>query len=321
MRSASALRAAVCAAILAATPVLADDSADILFWTSIQNSADPAEFKAYLRAFPDGKFAALARIRGGVPSQAQPTDGGRNERPAAQETAATLVVSTPTVRAIDRIAVDIDARGLRSASNHRVLVVPAGTPDALDPETIAERGTAISAARLRLTLPPAEPGAGEVRIYAIPQFSRAFEIAARAPVEVTPGPVGAVVVERLTREARAIGAVAFEAKYRDVPLSLTGQFLRMTSGTTEMDWVSLLGGRAFTPADFVVVYVGHLGTPADGAGPSEIACVMEAEGRGALDRLAAMAPGDELVLDGAASTWGAARGSEFVVVNPCRFRS
>lgn len=41
----------------------ADDRADIAFWESIKDSKNPAEYKAYLDTFPNGKFAALARAR------------------------------------------------------------------------------------------------------------------------------------------------------------------------------------------------------------------------------------------------------------------
>ena len=36
---------------------------DLAFWESVQRSDDPAAFKAYLRQFPDGTFAPLARLR------------------------------------------------------------------------------------------------------------------------------------------------------------------------------------------------------------------------------------------------------------------
>lgn len=36
---------------------------DALFWQSIMNSREPADFEAYLRVFPDGTFAPLARNR------------------------------------------------------------------------------------------------------------------------------------------------------------------------------------------------------------------------------------------------------------------
>lgn len=36
---------------------------ELSFWDSIKNSSDPEEFAAYLRKYPDGQFADLARIR------------------------------------------------------------------------------------------------------------------------------------------------------------------------------------------------------------------------------------------------------------------
>lgn len=55
------------------------DAADISFWQSVENAKDPAELEAYLKAFPNGKFAPLARIRlnrlksGAAPPPAQPS--------------------------------------------------------------------------------------------------------------------------------------------------------------------------------------------------------------------------------------------------------
>ena len=37
--------------------------AELMFWDTIKNSSNPADFKAYLEQFPQGKFAGLARIR------------------------------------------------------------------------------------------------------------------------------------------------------------------------------------------------------------------------------------------------------------------
>lgn len=37
--------------------------AELMFWSTIQNSSNPADFKAYLEQYPQGKFAGLARIR------------------------------------------------------------------------------------------------------------------------------------------------------------------------------------------------------------------------------------------------------------------
>lgn len=39
------------------------DQAEIEFWRSVKNSNDASEFEAYLKAYPNGKFAPLARLR------------------------------------------------------------------------------------------------------------------------------------------------------------------------------------------------------------------------------------------------------------------
>ena len=38
-------------------------SPEVAFWESIRDSDDPAEIEAYLKAYPNGQFAPLARIR------------------------------------------------------------------------------------------------------------------------------------------------------------------------------------------------------------------------------------------------------------------
>ena len=65
-------------ALLAATPALAADPAEISFWESVRDSKDPAELRAYLQQYPEGSFAVLARRRlatlesGDRPAAAQP---------------------------------------------------------------------------------------------------------------------------------------------------------------------------------------------------------------------------------------------------------
>lgn len=61
-------------ALLLAVPAHAQDSGEIAFWDSVKDSKNPSELQAYLEAYPQGKFAALARIRigalGGTPRTA-----------------------------------------------------------------------------------------------------------------------------------------------------------------------------------------------------------------------------------------------------------
>jgi hypothetical protein len=46
---------------------------EALFWTSIKDGTDPAAFEAYLRQYPEGTFAALARRRLASPAATPPT--------------------------------------------------------------------------------------------------------------------------------------------------------------------------------------------------------------------------------------------------------
>lgn len=54
----------------AAAPVAADP--DLVFWQSIAGSRDPADFRAYLQQFPQGRFAELARARAGAAPEPPP---------------------------------------------------------------------------------------------------------------------------------------------------------------------------------------------------------------------------------------------------------
>lgn len=44
-------------------PAPAPADPELVFWESVRDSKDPAEFYAYLHAYPAGRFSALARIR------------------------------------------------------------------------------------------------------------------------------------------------------------------------------------------------------------------------------------------------------------------
>lgn len=48
-----------------AVPIAADDSAsvEVVFWQSVKDSVEPSDYEAYLRQYPQGSFAALARAR------------------------------------------------------------------------------------------------------------------------------------------------------------------------------------------------------------------------------------------------------------------
>ena len=50
--------------LLSVTPVSAQtDAVEISFWESVRDSKEPVELEAYLKAYPNGKFAPLAMAR------------------------------------------------------------------------------------------------------------------------------------------------------------------------------------------------------------------------------------------------------------------
>ncbi len=64
-------------------PSQLDDTFEIEFWKSVKNSTDPAEFEAYIAAFPNGNFAPLARLR--IKQFAQEADPGSQEVEQVEE--------------------------------------------------------------------------------------------------------------------------------------------------------------------------------------------------------------------------------------------
>src|SRR5689334_6777427 len=99
------LYGALALGLLLSAPVRAADTdpADMLFWESVKNSSDPTEYKAYLEAFPNGRFAPLARLRAGaapdtatpkVPPGGQPADDGGSAGAATADGQTPAAVTT-----------------------------------------------------------------------------------------------------------------------------------------------------------------------------------------------------------------------------------
>lgn len=306
-------------------PARADEASDTAFWTSVRDSRDPEEIKAYLAAFPDGLYAPLARLRLGrlgradaAPPAGVPTRSAAS-RPAARAPAARLAVTQGTWRAIDRIGVALDTRPLRDGSSWIVAVVPAGTPDAVDDaDALAGLGTAVPPGLYRTSLPPGPPGQDEVRVYYIPSSSDRFEVAARAAVTVQPGTPGAVTAATLTGQAEALGPVRFQAAHADETLTVEGQVLRMETGRQTPGLLDFLQGIG-APSTYVALHVGQRGTGPDGARPDEVLCLMPSDDAGVLRRLATLEPGSGVLLRGAASNWSSYGSVQAVVLNPCGF--
>lgn len=110
-------------AVAAAPSVRAQDAAaDLAFWQSIQNSNNPREYQLYLQAFPNGRFAPLARERA-QGAQVQPLP-----EPAPEpETEYAVKVTPPNGRLGQTFK--FTCVNLPTSNSYDVLVVvPAGTP-------------------------------------------------------------------------------------------------------------------------------------------------------------------------------------------------
>ena len=86
-------------------------AADLAFWESIKDSTNPAEYEAYLQAFPDGIFAPLARARVRLyrqrPAESEPA---APPEPAPAQAPAPEKAPEPAPVVVDRVEGDFIAR-------------------------------------------------------------------------------------------------------------------------------------------------------------------------------------------------------------------
>jgi hypothetical protein len=112
--------------------------AEIVFWESIRNSTDPADFRAYLEQYPGGKFAALARNRLAAldPKPEPPV-------PPTQASAAPAAIAAPSALAVGDSwtyrVVDPRSRNQRGIQEIRLAAV---TPDRIVEEIVSGQGSA-----------------------------------------------------------------------------------------------------------------------------------------------------------------------------------
>jgi peptidoglycan hydrolase-like protein with peptidoglycan-binding domain len=114
------------AAVLAAVAVIAvsaaagyaqektpDAQADIAFWSSVKDSKDPAEIKAYLDAFPKGTFAELAKIRLKALERAMAAPAPASPPKAPMETGSVRSTAAPAGTSPSNASVLTDAAVIR----------------------------------------------------------------------------------------------------------------------------------------------------------------------------------------------------------------
>ena len=295
-----------------------DDEAEITFWQSVAHSDRPAEYEAYLEAYPNGRFAALARLHLKALADASGAAGTRAPVAPGKATGAWIRPTEATVRLVSGVTLDLDARVLRDSSNLRVAVMPATAPDAVaDPAAFLEMTTSVEAARMHVTVPPGPPGRDEVRLYHIPRFASDYQVAARAPVTVGPGVPGAILSGDLVREAQHLGPLSFEARHRDRPLLVQAAFLRARPRTEWSErWFN--GAVQEVPGrQLAVISIGQPGVLPDSFGSvGELVCVLLADSK-TLTRLAALQTGDPVVVRAIPTSWDSAGASDPVVLDRC----
>jgi hypothetical protein len=161
-----------------------DDAIDLAFWQSVQSSTNPAEYQAYLDAFPHGKFAKLALLRAHQPAPAAltiplpvtgPTAKTAAVAPAAPpeddddtDTPAGKIVLEPAAPRVGQ-TIRVTCEGFPQPTNADTLVVvPAGTP-VMDPNRGADQTKVVwyvyaaNCFHVPVTAGPFAPGAYEIR--------------------------------------------------------------------------------------------------------------------------------------------------------------
>lgn len=310
------------------TPVLAVPASpeEITFWKSVSATNNPAELHAYLNAYPDGAFVAIAKNRLGLAPPPgpppQPAAIPVAPIPVAAPALALLSTSRPSFRLVDGVTLDLDTTGLRNASNLRLTVVPASAPLAItDPDRLALESSAVPVARMRLTIPSGPPGADELRLYYIPNSGTGYQLAARVPVTIEAGVPGATLVRDLGREAAQLGPIRFEANHRDRPMLIQGAFLNLRpSGEWNMQWFSGLPVEQVSRR-VLVMTIGQPNVAADIYGSTgEAVCVVTIPDATTLSLVSALNIGDPVLVAATPTSWGNARPSDPVVLQNCVLR-
>lgn len=183
-------------------PAAADNGAEIVFWQSVQATSDPAELEAYLRRYPDGTFADLARRR--LAALREPADAVASV-PAVSEAPATAP-ATPQQGS------PAAAGGLTGMAPATPDATPAAAPDVAPALPAAIAGMAAAAAPVAAL--PADPAAIEQGIGLTGDHRRQIQRALTALGFNTGGSDGTLgqnsrVAIRRYQEARGLPATAY----------------------------------------------------------------------------------------------------------------
>jgi hypothetical protein len=101
---------------------------------------------------------------------------------------AAVTPDRPIAAVGEPVAVDVDAHTLTEFENLRLILVPMGTPDAVDDETtFFADAKAVAPTQMQVLLNPTTPVPYEIRLYAAPRTGFGwYKVAARTGLFVTP---------------------------------------------------------------------------------------------------------------------------------------
>jgi len=240
---------------------------------------------------------------------------------AAADLSVELVPMKTALRIIDPVVVDLDARKLRTGFQHRLAVVPAGTPDKIaDAAAFARDSIAVQPSRMRVFTAARAAGTNEVRLYYIPQFGTDLVVAARATIEVAPGSPGATAASQLIREAGALGQTGFASNYRDRSLTIEGQFLRSEPRSADqLASVAALRSLVDPGKAYAAIFLGWTEPQASSnGGPSEVVCLVPADDPTLQARANALRVGEPVVVRGIPNGWGVVFDTTAVILRSCQ---
>ena len=144
------------------------DQVELVFWTSIKDSSDPAELKAYLEKYPDGQFSGLAQAR---IKRLEPSQNIPESKPVADTAGQVIKEEAPA-----------------KAEEVRAPVVETGEVPDVAPASLED-------AKASVVDTAVEPEVEKVPSAPEPVIDKAASVSENAPAAVTPEEANTPVVE------------------------------------------------------------------------------------------------------------------------------
>jgi hypothetical protein len=157
--------------------------AEVAFWQSVQNSKNPAEYQAYISAFPQGMFVAVAAAR------IKEYGNGAGAPPAGGAVVGKgIITATPSAVDVGEQVTFTFSKFPKPSGNDWIVVDPAGTPDTASLSSNVGGSFAIMVPMdSGYKLGPFPPGSYEVRwLTTLYNTKTLLQVGARTPFSVNP---------------------------------------------------------------------------------------------------------------------------------------